>query len=249
MNGRLLARDKLDNATRARMYRLLDDNFAGVTGETFHADLAEKNWVILLEDDHGALVGFSTLLLYGTVHEGEPITVVYSGDTIVSPAAWGSSGLARTWINAVWRLHAAHGTGRLFWLLITSGYRTYRFLSVFWRCFYPCYAHTMPKDIRVLRDRLAHERFGAQYDATHGVVRFAQPQRLRAPLRDVPARQLTDPHVACFLRMNPGHANGDELVCLTELSEANLTRAGRRMVDAGRDDGNTTRHLHEPAAS
>jgi hypothetical protein len=30
-------------------------------------------------------------------------------------------------------------------------------------------------------------------------------------------------YVAFFLSRNPGHAAGDELVCLTELSPANLT--------------------------
>ena len=30
--------------------------------------------------------------------------------------------------------------------------------------------------------------------------------------------------------MNPGHLDGDELACIAELSRANLTRAGVRMV-------------------
>jgi len=41
---------------------------------------------------------------------------------------------------------------------------------------------------------------------------------------------MDDPHVAFFVRRNPGHARGDELACLCELNESNLTRAGRRMV-------------------
>jgi hypothetical protein len=46
----------------------------------------------------------------------------------------------------------------------------------------------------------------------------------------VPAARTTDAHVEFFLRANPGHAAGDELVCVTELCDANLTLAGRRMV-------------------
>ena len=60
--------------------------------------------------------------------------------------------------------------------------------------------------------------------------RFAQPQKLRGALKTVPDGRANDPHVAFFLAQNPGHAKGDELVCLTELSDENLTRAGRRMV-------------------
>ncbi len=154
MNGQLIACQDLTLTHRHAMRRLLETHFAGVSEAVFEADLAEKNWIILLEDEAGTLVGFSTLLLYRTEHDNEPITVVYSGDTIVTPSAWGSSALARTWIHAVWQLHAACGVGRLFWLLITSGYRTYRFLPVFWQCFHPRHDAPMPASIRILRDRL-----------------------------------------------------------------------------------------------
>jgi len=64
------------------------------------------------------------------------------------------------------------------------------------------------------------------------VVRLAQPQRLRGRLAQVPAGREDDPHVRYFLARNPGHADGDELVCLTALHDENLTAAGRRMVRA-----------------
>ena len=58
-------------------------------GQTFLRDLSEKNWVVLLEDDSGALRGFSTFLIYATAVDRRPITVVYSGDTIVEPVRMG----------------------------------------------------------------------------------------------------------------------------------------------------------------
>jgi hypothetical protein len=33
--------------------------------------------------------------------------------------------------------------------------------------------------------------------------------------------------------MNPGHGQGDELVCLVPISRSNLTAAGMRMLKAG----------------
>jgi hypothetical protein len=53
---------------------------------------------------------------------------------------------------------------------------------------------------------------------------------LRPHLAGIPAARLDDPHVAFFARVNPGHVRGDELACLCELADSNLTRAGRRMV-------------------
>jgi hypothetical protein len=80
---------------------------------------------------------------------------------------------------------------------------------------------------------LAEERLGGLYSKEQGVVRFPQPQRLRGELALVPEGRLADPHVAFFLAKNPGWAEGDELACLTEIAETNLTAAGRRMWRGG----------------
>jgi hypothetical protein len=114
--------------------------------------------------------------------------------------------------------------------LLSSGFRTYRFLPVFWRKFWPQAGAPTPEEMRALRDELAGRRFGAAYHAGAGVVRFGAPQRLRGELAEVPDGRTKDAHVAYFLAANPGHADGDELVCLTELSDENLTAAGRRVV-------------------
>lgn len=233
MNGQLIPRGAVDSAREAAMYALLRRHFLGVDRERFRADLAEKNWVLLLEDGRGRLVGFSTLLLYEDREggfSGEGDTVVYSGDTIVDPGAWGSPALARSWIRAVRGLHERWGAGRLWWLLITSGFRTYRFLPVFCRDYHPQHAASPSGELRARRDRLARRRFGDRYDPSTGIVRLRRPQRLRPGLREVPEGRLDDPHVALFASLNPGHAEGDELVCLAELGDANLTAAGLRML-------------------
>jgi hypothetical protein len=211
------------------MYGLLAGSFAGVTRERFAADLAEKTWALLLEDETG-LQGFSTLLLYESSLGGEGVcTVVYSGDTIVDPAAWRSAVLPRCWIGAVRRLREEHSRGRLWWLLLTSGFRTYRFLPVFWRDFWPRWDAPTPPEAQARLDILAREKLGGLYLRDQGIVRFPQPQRLRDKLDRVPEGRLADPHVAFFLAKNPGWREGDELACLTEIAEDNLTAAGRRM--------------------
>ena len=141
MRGRLQRRSDLTLADRSAMLRLLDAHFEGVSAAVFEHDLADKNWVLLIEDD-GLLRGFSTLLLYETEYAGEALTVVYSGDTIMDRSAWGSSALARCWIGSVRALRRLHPRGPLYWLLLSSGFRTYRFLPVFWREFHPRFDQT-----------------------------------------------------------------------------------------------------------
>jgi hypothetical protein len=226
---RLVPRAELLPAQKAAMFDLLTEHFDGVAPEPFARDLAEKNLALLLERDD-KLVGFSTLLAYTTAFEEAPVNVIYSGDTIVTPEAWGTTALPRAWVAGVDTLRAKMPAGKCFWLLLTSGFRTYRFLPVFWREFFPRFDAATPPAQQRLLDQLARERFGAQFNAGAGVVRFKHPQRLRGGLQQVQNGREHDPHVSFFLARNPDYASGDELVCLTDLCHENLTVAGRRMM-------------------
>lgn len=213
------------------MFRVFSENFDGATMPIFERDLANKNWVILLRDaQNGALEGFSTLALYETSFRGQPISVVYSGDTIIRREYWGSPELPRTWIKTVLEKSATMPQP-LYWLLISSGYKTYRFLTVFYKEFYPCYDKPTPPDMQAIMDQLASERFGSDYHPDLGVARFSEGATpLREGVAEVTDERLHDPHVAFYIERNPGHINGDELVCITRVHPDNFTPAGRRMA-------------------
>ncbi|MEM7065919.1 MAG: hypothetical protein AAF572_22485 [Cyanobacteria bacterium P01_B01_bin.77] len=227
IHSQLVSTLTLDADDREAMYSLLTHHFSGVTPGTFANDLAGKNWVILIKNKMGHLKGFSTLRLYDVIVKGECLSVVYSGDTIVDPTAWSSATLPRAWIQAINQLHRPNK--RLFWLLISSGFRTYRLLPTFWQRFYPHYDRPTPLAMQQLMHTLARQQFGHGYDPTTGIVRFPYPQRLSPILGTVTPERRTDPHIHFFEQANPGHAQGDELVCLTEICVDNLTAAGRRM--------------------
>jgi hypothetical protein len=207
----------------------LTEHFDGVTREQFERDLEEKNWVIRIRREL-RLSGFSTLLVRLVEVDGEIVTAIYSGDTIVAQDSWNSPALARAWIAAVNYLRVAVPQHRCYWLLLSSGFRTYRLLTVFWREFYPRHDAPTPKHHQRLLTFLARSQYNACYDASSNIVRFPVPQRLRESLSMVPDGRRLDPHIAFFLEKNPGYESGDELVCITEITEANLTQAGRRMV-------------------
>jgi hypothetical protein len=226
LSGRTLPRASLTVRERTQMFTLLSTFFTGVDPETFANDLDEKSHVILLEGNNGALHGFSTLLVYRTCVPGIDATIVYSGDTIVDREFWGSPALPVSWLAAT-RALTAGADSRVYWLLLTSGFRTYRFLPVFFREFFP---RDSSGAVTELVGELATERFGERYDPMHGIVRFDRPQVLVPELLDVPAGRTQDEHVAFFLGRNPGYTRGDELVCLSDLSDANLTAAGRRIA-------------------
>jgi hypothetical protein len=222
---------RLGPAERDEMYRLLHRHFEGVDRNTFEADLSEKNRAVLLRDGTGRLTGFTTLRFYEG-HDGRrPCSVIYSGDTIVEDSARGSSDLFRRWLEGILALRAREDPARpLYWLLLTSGFRTYRFLPVFWRHFFPRWDRPTPAEVQSVLERLAGERLGTHFQREEGIVRFPHPQRLRSHLSGIPEGRMSDPHVRFFARRNPGADRGDELVCLTRIHEDNLTPAGRRVL-------------------
>jgi hypothetical protein len=228
LRGRVTARTDLTAAERLAMFELLAAHFTGIDRDTFESDLADKNVAILIEDERGALRGFSTLSVYAS--DARPgTTVVYSGDTIVERESWGSVTLPSAWLRAVREITPRYGGSNVWWLLLTSGFRTYRFLPVFFRRFYPRMDDAAAED-KPLLDVLASERFGTRYDAIRGIVRLARPQVLAPELLAVPVGRANDPHVAFFLAQNKGYAHGDELACVASVDDANLTEAAKRIA-------------------
>ena len=217
---------------RHEMYALLRTYFDGTTRARFESDLREKESVILLRDERsGRVQGFST---FTRMTPGGPVVAFFSGDTIVDREFWGETVLARIWGETVFaeaeRIAASAPDTSVYWFLISSGYKTWRFLPLFFRQFYPNIDAPTPPHIRCLLDTLGRQRFGDEYLPDGGIVRFREPTPLRRGVAELTDARLRDPRIAFFARMNPGHAGGDELACIAELSRANLTRAGLRMI-------------------
>jgi hypothetical protein len=233
--GSVVPRAMLAPAERQRMYELLARYFLGTSRDQFENDLAEKEAVILLRDMKDEQIqGFSTLMRITTAVDGREIVAFFSGDTIVAQEFWGETILSRLWSQTVFaeadRIRGERPDASVFWYLICSGYKTWRFLPVFFREYYPHPEKPTPMHIKRILDVLGERKFGKEYSPNEGIVRFGSATPLREGVADVTEERLRDPLIAFFHRMNPGHINGDELACLTEISRCNLTRAGERMV-------------------
>lgn len=221
---------RLSSREREEMFSLMVHYFSNVSRTVFERDLSEKEWCIVLTDDSGRVKGFSTMMLLRTVVDGRPVAAVYSGDTIVDREHWGESILSKLWSRHAFDLASGTSEEPVYWFLVSSGYKTYRFLTTFFREFYPTHERQTPPEVKRVMHALANARFPGQFDPEAGVVRPENTAPLRFGVANVTDRHLADPHVAFFVSANPGHARGDELVCLTELARENLTPAGRRML-------------------
>jgi hypothetical protein len=123
--------------------------------------------------------------------------------------------------------YAERFDGVTYWLLLTKGYKTYKFLHTFMKEFYPRVDCDTPNALREIIDDFAAAHFGARYK--NGVVEEGKDY-LKSNFARIPQEKLHDKNTAFFLEKNPGYTAGNELVCIAELSAENLNRLGRKVL-------------------
>ena len=214
------------------MWDIFRKFFSNVNKNRFLKDLSEKHWVILQKNSGGKIVGFSTQQCLKLEHNNRKLLCIFSGDTIVMPEYWRSSKIAGAFGHFMFRVIKENPTRKIYWLLISKGYRTYRFLPVFFNEFYPRYDVNTPDSYQQLIDYICTKKFNGHYVKHKGIISFNKKgDRLNSTMRSIPHHKINDKHVGFFLTKNPGFRYGDELACVAELSLSNLKKSGIRVIN------------------
>ena len=211
----------LDDTLKHRMAEIYLATYDGSSKALFLHDLASKDEALLVYARY-ELIGFTSLRLFEREWQGRPIGVVYSGDTVVERAHWGQQALAFSWIGRMGRFKCEHPDVPLYWFLLVKGHRTFRYLPVFGRSFYPHWSIDR-SDLKPLAVRLASEMFPDDYNPATGVVEFRRSRgHLKSGVAMPSSEDLNREGVRFFLERNPGFHRGHELVCVCEVEEHNM---------------------------
>ena len=235
----------LSEADRECMLSLMNLYYQNVKATKFFQDLMDKDFVICLRgtleaqpvDTHnaqlGTVLGFSTQKLFVHHFNGKPYRILFSGDTVVSREHWNSPLLARAWGRLVMRL-ISESPMPLYWLLLTKGYRTYRFLPLFFHHYAPSSQGPDNAELDDMRHALTRHLFGLAYNPDTFTVRGKAIENyfLRSGVADIDQARLCDRNVRRFLHLNPSYDEGDELSCIAPLTVDNFTGAARRVIGA-----------------
>lgn len=226
LRASIVAPHALGGRTRDAAFALFRAHYEGADRARFEHDLGDKQRIILLHDRAtGALRGFSTVLYRDVQVGGRRATMVFSGDTVIDRSCWGQKRLQSAFAGLLFRLRLRHPQRPLYWFLISKGWRTYLLMANHFPRAVPRWDLPEPPHLRAALDALAAERFGAEYHAGAGIVRYATPhERVRDGVAPVDAALLANPHVRFFVERNPGHAEGDELACLAQIRLRDLAR-------------------------
>jgi hypothetical protein len=221
-------------------FELLRRLFLGVTWENFLRDLEEKDDVMFLRDaETGAIGGFSTVTALEIAVHGDPVPVVFSGDTAVLPEYRTSFALGQELARYFHRAYERHSGRPVSYILISKGWRTYKLMPFFFREFSPRHDAQTPPFARALIDAFGESRYPDRY--VDGVIRFggeAAPRVRPDSVDAVPGKG--DPHTEFFLRVNSRYLEGEELVCAARIHPTNYTTRLSRLLGLPRRPSETT---------
>ena len=224
--------DALRASDRQQMLVLMQTYYEGVSFRDFHRDLSEKHWVITLRTPSGEVCGFSTQVILQVPGHCDSLAL-FSGDTIIAKSHRGRNDLAGLWGRLALEQIDLFPDKKLYWFLISKGYKTYRYLSLFFHEYYPRLGVVTPPTVLTLNHALAEWKFGDRYDPMQRIVRATEfGCHLRAEVAPVLSHRLRDPSVSFFVESNPDHALGDELCCLAPLNRQNFTSVAYRVIAA-----------------
>lgn len=226
---KVIPRERLDVQQIDRMFYLMDTYYTNIRFEDFHNDLQSKTAVIcLFNPNDNQLVGFSTLKEYFHLFESKELLILFSGDTILEKEFWGSQELALGFGDYMLHLMKTYPLHDIYWLLISKGFRTYKYLPAFFKEYYPNPVKETPLFYRNLMHSLAHQAFPDRYDEKSGVIKMTDGPFLKEQYH--PQLKKGGRTEKFFYQHNPGYIHGDELVCITELKAENICDFMKRIL-------------------
>jgi hypothetical protein len=193
--------------------------------------LRERQRLVLLRSrSDRALVGMASVDLYPVDFRGRRLAVIYTSHVLLDQHYRGRNLIQQVGFRMFLESRLRYPLRAPYWFFDTFSYKSYLLLPRNFRDFWPRFDRPTPEWEDSLINQLATRTYGAAWRPAQGIVVRSGHKRLRpetAPLQEELDR---DPGIRFFARLNPGHAEGDMLVCLCPLSAANwLTLASRAL--------------------
>jgi len=215
---------------RRKMFSLMEECYLGMSWVEFNRDLAEKDEVMILSEE-GEIVGFSTLVTFDFLVGEQICTALFSGDTVVSKDKRVNIGFAKEIVSYFYQNIDLGKNTPVYWTLISKGWRTFRILPFLFREFYPNpFAKIENSRLKEVRDAFGKHKYPKYYKERTGLIQFPTPVQRLKPRSDEAECNRDDPYAKFFFEKNPGYLNGDELVCVAEISIENFTRSTIKLL-------------------
>lgn len=191
--------------------------------------LRSREYIVLFEAEGvPMLAGMSTFDVLPVVHEGRRVVAIYSSYVLLREAYRGLNLVQKSGFASFLRVKLRHPLRPVLWFFDSFSIKSYLLLPRNFDTYWPRHDRPTPAWEHGLMDRLARHVHGALWQPGQGVARRSGRERLRPGVAPLPGPAECTPEVAHFAKANPGHGEGDVLVCLAPLSLANWWGLARR---------------------
>lgn len=220
LKTKILPINKLTESQITQMFRVMDQYYEKVSEETFRKDLFEKQKVILLLGTDGLIKGFSTILQIAMKAGTRSFIAIYSGDTVLQKEYWGNGALAMAFGRYLVDVKLHNPFTRVYWFLISKGYKTYLLMTNNFPVHYPRYEQALPQRYQRVMDTFYGERFGDRYSSQEGLIRFENSKLsfIRGHVAEIDDELRLNPRISFFEKRNPDWHQGVELACVAKVT-------------------------------
>jgi hypothetical protein len=191
-----------------------------------------------------ALIGMASLDVYPVAFEGRKLAVIYTSHVLIQQRYRGQNLIQRLGFRTFLGARARWPLRAIYWFFDTFSYKSYLLLPRNFQQFWPRYDRATPAWEQALMNQLAGQTYGAAWRPESGVVERSGRKRLRPEVAPLDEKVARAPDLEFFRRVNPGHAEGDMLVCLCPLSAANWLSIGVRAIERGLKSRGGARWTH-----
>lgn len=248
---------RIDVTDIRQMYAVYSTYYERTEWEIFLSDLSKKSGAFLIRrKTDGRIVGFSTVVNCPLTVRGRKACGVFSGDTIIERAYWGSRVLQLAFYKYLVAEKMRNPQRALYWLLISKGFKTYLLMANNLQKFYP-HPGGRNQELSEVVDAYCRQMFAEHYDAERQILDFGDNyQCLKGDVAEITeTMRQTSRNIRFFEERNPEWRRGTELPCVGVVDWAFLAsyvkRYASKPASKGRDDARSApAPLHAiPAAS
>jgi hypothetical protein len=208
---------------------ILTQEFFDVDRSYAEAELKQRQRIALFRMN-GALLGMAAIDLFTETFRGRPQEIIFTSHVLLRENWRGRNLLQKLGWRTFLARRLRHPLRPIYWFFDTFSYKSYLLLPRNFGEFWPRHDHAIPEAPAALIGQLAARIHGPAWRPARGIAVRSGQKRLRETTAPLILARDSDPNLEYFSRVNPGHADGDMLICLCPLTFSNWVTLVHRAV-------------------
>jgi hypothetical protein len=207
----------------------LTEEFFDVERPYAEAELRRHQNVATFRMD-GTLLGMAAIDILPVEFRGRDIAVISTTHVLLREHWRGRNLIQKLGFRTFLEARLRFPLRPIYWFFDASSYKSYLLLPRNFREYWPRHDVPTPEPDAALIDQLATGMYGPAWRPARGVVVRSGQRRMRATTAPLLLDADAEPDLRFFAAANPGHAEGDMLMCLCPLTLANWLTLARRAL-------------------